>query len=151
MDTSGLTPSKTISVDDGAFAGTLFIESSNDGQVSAAPVNVATFIGSPLGPPVSQDVTATLQFMRVRRAGSTSGPAGAPSVNVGGASTRLPAMVGALPFAASVQLVDQYAAAGVDANYANVVHPNDAGYASIAPVVTAGIAPALAAVLAAHS
>lgn len=79
VDTSGMAPGKTLTVDGGVFSGQLYIESSNDGQASAVPVNVAPFVGG-AGSPV--DVEATLQFMRVRRIGSNTGPVGAPTVAV---------------------------------------------------------------------
>jgi hypothetical protein len=77
VDVSGQSPERTISVDGGAFAGTLYLEASDDGQASAAPAGVGPFIG---GSQTPQTWVQALQWLRVRRSGS--GGVGAPTVAV---------------------------------------------------------------------
>ncbi len=84
VDVSGLSPAKTLTLDGGAFAGQLFVECSNNGQVSAAPAPVPILQA---GLPNAIEFVATLQWMRVRRVGSSSGPAGTPAVVVGAPSS----------------------------------------------------------------
>lgn len=76
VDTSGLSPEKTIIVDNGPFTGQLFVEMSNDGSSAVAPENIPIFANNQVYP-----FTATLQFMRVRRLGS----GGSPTVSVAAA------------------------------------------------------------------
>ena len=85
-DTSALAPAKTISVDGGAFGGTLYIEASNDAQVSAFPADCGPFTGPTFSP---QEFSEPCQFMRVRRQGSSGSPLGTPSVGVGGITTTI--------------------------------------------------------------
>ncbi len=79
VDTSLLAPGKVLSVDGGPFSGTIYIEGSNDNQVSAAPVDVLPFTSDAQAP---ANCVATLQFMRVRRSGTITTTAGAPTVRV---------------------------------------------------------------------
>lgn len=83
-DVSGIAPSKTLTVDGGSYAGQLYIECANDNQISAAPAPTPVFSA---GLPNAIEFTSTLRFMRVRRVGSSQGPAGTPTVVVGGLST----------------------------------------------------------------
>jgi hypothetical protein len=83
VNVSSLSPEKFVSVDGGAFSGTLLLEGSNDGQLSAFPLDVGPFIGPTFAP---QDFAEPVNFMRVRRAASSAGPLGTPNVNVGGQS-----------------------------------------------------------------
>ncbi len=79
VDTSALAGTKTVSVDGGAFSGTLYIEGSNDGQTTAARVEIMPFIASQ----VPAVVTSIWQWMRVRRSGTgLFGVAGSPTVKV---------------------------------------------------------------------
>jgi hypothetical protein len=80
VNTSGLAPDKTLSVDGGPFTGTLYIESSNDNQVSWAPVDVLPFTSDAQIPGKCE---STAQFMRVRRVGTGPVPSGTPTVKVG--------------------------------------------------------------------
>jgi hypothetical protein len=77
VDVSSQGPERRISVDGGAFGGTIYIEASNDGQASAAPANVGPFTGPTEAP---QTFVQAYNFMRVRRAGS--GGVGTPTVNL---------------------------------------------------------------------
>lgn len=81
VDTSSLGPARSITVDGGAFSGNLFVEASNDGAANAVPLSIGPIIS---GAASAYEITATLQFMRVRRTGSTGGALGSPNVTVGG-------------------------------------------------------------------
>ena len=80
VDVSTMGAEKTLSVDGGAFAGTLYIESSNDNQTSWGPLAVEPFTSDKQVP---GKTLAAVQFLRVRRVGSTVGALGSPSVKVG--------------------------------------------------------------------
>lgn len=79
VDTSGLDPAKTITVNGGTFAGVLFVEGSNDGGVTGSPTECPILQS---GTPNAIDFVSCQQFMRIRRAMSSAGPAGTPQVIV---------------------------------------------------------------------
>lgn len=80
VNTSGLAPLKTLSIDGGPFTGTVYIEASNDNQLSWAPADVLPFTSDAQVP---GQLLATVQFMRVRRTGTGPVPSGTPTVKVG--------------------------------------------------------------------
>jgi hypothetical protein len=81
VDVSSLAPEKTITVDGGAFGGSLYIEGSNDAQASAAPCSIGPFVG---GFSVPSTFVQTWNYLRTRRTGS--GGVGTPTVGVAGPS-----------------------------------------------------------------
>jgi len=78
IDTSLMAAGKTVSVDGGAFTGTLYLEASNDGQTSAGPVDCPPLMGGNIS---ELEIVSVAQWMRVRRIGALV-PFGAPTVNI---------------------------------------------------------------------
>lgn len=120
VDTSAMAPEKTVTVDGGAYAGALIIESSNDAQTSGcALAGLPVFTGGTAAP---VDVFAATQWMRVRRSGTFGGP-GAPTVTIG-APPATASVFGAMAVPAGDGVgagIDL--SAGGDANTFNVVGP----------------------------
>lgn len=88
-DCTTLSSQRSISVDGGVFSGELVIEGSNAGNVDA------NFVGLPDVPPFRErqspiDIQNTVQWMRVRRRGSSGGTAGTPTVKLAGEAVSIP-------------------------------------------------------------
>ena len=81
VDVSSIGPEKTITVDGGAFGGTLYLDGSNDAEASAPPCSIGPFVG---GFSIPATFVQTWNFMRARRTGS--GGVGSPTVGVAGPS-----------------------------------------------------------------
>lgn len=119
VDTSLMAAGKTVSVDGGTFSGKLFIESSNDGQTSAGPVDCPTFTGGTTAP---VEIVAAAQWMRVRRSGALV-PFGAPTVKIGAPSAVGNVFAGMTVPPADGAGVGTDLSAGGDVNTFNVVGP----------------------------
>lgn len=76
VDVSAMGPERTISVDGGAFDGSILLEGSNDAQVSSPPAAVGPFNGPTFAP---KTFTQAWNFLRVRR---VNGSGGTPSVTI---------------------------------------------------------------------
>lgn len=118
VDVSSMSPERTISVDGGAFGGSIYIEGSNDAQASAAPAAVGPFVGPTFAP---QLFLQAWNFLRVRRV--ASGGVGTPTVTLAG-----PAAIANVFAAMNVPTADGVGtntdiSGGGDVNTFNVVGP----------------------------
>jgi hypothetical protein len=94
-DCSSMGPERTISVDGGAFLGSLVIEASNDGGATwdAVP-DVPPFVSATQAP---VEINAGYQFMRVSRRGSSGAFVSTPTVKIAGAAPANANVFGVIP------------------------------------------------------